>query len=59
MKLKTDDVYRDFWNDKKKFDNSDYSQNSPYFDKTNKKVIGEFKNEVAGIPITEFIGLKK
>ena len=56
--IETDDAYRDFWNDKKKFDNSDYSQNSPYFDKTNKKVIGKFKNEAAGIPITEFISLR-
>ena len=45
--IETDDVYQDFWNDKNKFDNSDYSQNSPYFDKTNKKVIGKFKDEAA------------
>ena len=36
------DVYKDFWADKDKFDNSDYPQDSPYFDKTNKKVIGKF-----------------
>ena len=30
------DVYSDFWDDKDKFDNSDYSESSPYFDKTNK-----------------------
>ena len=28
------------------------------FDKTNKKVIGKFKDEAAGIPIIEFIGLR-
>lgn len=33
----TEDVYRDFWNDKDKFDNSDYLENSPYFNITNKK----------------------
>ena len=33
-------------------------ENSPYFDKSNKKFIGKFKNEVSGIPINEFIGLK-
>ena len=27
-------------------------------DKTNKKVIGKFKDETSSIPITEFIGLK-
>ena len=52
------DVYQDFWNDKDRFDNSDYPESSPYFDKTNKKVIGKFKDEACGIPITEFIGLR-
>ena len=56
--IETNDVYQDFWNNKDKFDNSDYSQDSQYFDKTNKKVIGKLKDEAAGIPITEFIGLR-
>ena len=56
--IKADDVYQDFYKDKHKFDNSDYPNESPYFDKTNKKVIGKFKDEAAGIPITEFVGLR-
>ena len=40
-----------------KFDNSEYPENSPYFDKSNKKVIGKF-SEVSRIPINEFIGLR-
>ena len=56
--IETKEVYQDFWNDKDRFDNSDYPENSPYFNKTNKKVIGKFKDEAAGIPITEFIGLR-
>ena len=56
--IQTEDVYQDFWNDKDRFDNSDYPESSPYFDKTNKKVIGKFKDEAAGIPITEFVGLR-
>ena len=56
--IETTDAYLDFWNDKDKFDNSDYPENSPYFNKTNKKVIGKFKDESAGIPITEFVGLR-
>ena len=56
--IETDDVYRDFWNDKDRFDNSEYPESSPYFDKTNKKVIGKFKDEACSIPITEFIGLR-
>ena len=56
--IEAEDVYKDFWNDKDKFDNSDYSESSQFFDKTNKKVIGKFKDEAAGIPICEFVGLR-
>ena len=56
--IETSDAYQDFWNDKDKFDNSDYPQDSQYFNATNKKVIGKFKDEAAGIPITEFVGLR-
>ena len=54
--IETEDVYKDFWNDKDKFDNSDYPESSQYFSKANKKVIGKFKDEAAGMPIKEFIG---
>ena len=53
-----EDVYKDFWNDKDMFDNSDYPESSPYYCNVNKKIIGKFKDEACGIPITEFIGLK-
>ena len=56
--IEAKDVYSDFWNDKDKFDNSDYPGSSLYFDNTNKKVIGKFKDEAAGMPITEFVGLR-
>ena len=56
--IEAKDVYKDFWKDKSKFDNSDYPESSEYFDKTNKKVIGKFKDEAAGIPICEFVGLR-
>ena len=56
--IEAEDVYKDFCNDKDKFDNSDYPESSPYFDKTNKKVIGKFKDEAAGVPICEFVGLR-
>ena len=56
--IEAKDVYKDFWNDKDKFDNSDYPERSPYFDKANKKVIGKFKDEAAGVPICEFVGLR-
>ena len=56
--IEIEDVYKDFWSDKDKFDNSEYPENSPYFDKLNKKAIGKFKDEVSGIPINKFIGLR-
>ena len=56
--IETEDVYKDFWSDKDKFDNSEYPENSPYFDKSNKKVIGKFKDQLSGISINEFIRLR-
>ena len=56
--IKVEDVYQDFWNDKDKFDNSDYPKSSQYYDDTNKKRIGKFKDECSSIPMTEFIGLR-
>ena len=56
--IEAEDVYKDFWNDKDMFDSSDYLESSPYYCHVNKKIIGKFKDEACGIPITEFIGLK-
>ena len=55
--IKSEDVYKDFWCDKEMFLNSDYLESS-YFDKTNKKVIGKFKDEASGIPVVDFVGLR-
>ena len=56
--IETEDVYQDVWHDKDKFDSSDYPENSPYYDKTNIKVIGKFKDEAASAPVVEFVGLR-
>ena len=56
--IETEDAYKDFWSNKDKFDNSEYPFDLSYFDKSNKKVIGKFKDEVSGIPINEFLGLR-
>ena len=56
--IEADDIYKDFFYNKDKFDNSDYPQNSPYHYKFNKKIIGKFKDECSSIPIAEFIGLR-
>ena len=56
--IETDDVFKDFWEDKQMFDNSDYDKSSPFFNDSNKKVIGKMKDEAAGKIITEFVGLR-
>ena len=59
--IHTDDFYRDISNDiLEKFDTSDYPPNHKSGIPTgvNKKVIGMFKDEVAGRQITKFIGLR-
>ena len=56
--IKAEDVYNDLYKKKDLFDNNDYSNDSPFYFKENKKVIGKMKDEAAGIPIVEFIGLR-
>ena len=56
--IEAEDIYKDFWNDKDMFDNSDYLESSPNYCNANKKIIGKFKDEACGFLITEFIGLK-
>ena len=56
--IETKDIYKELWEDKQLFDSSDYPKDSLYFSAENKKVIGKFKGEVAGMPIREFIGLR-
>ena len=59
--IKTEDFYKDISGDvKDRFDTSDYPPNHPSGTPTgcNKKVLGVFKDEVAGRYIEEFIGLR-
>ena len=56
--IKTGDIYEDLYEDKGLFDNSDYKYLLSSFLGKIKKVIGKFKDETAGEPISEFAGLK-
>ena len=56
--IKTEDVYKDFSNDKEMFDFGNYSTKSKYYDNSNKLVVGKMKNETAGVAIEEFVRLK-
>ena len=51
-------VCKDFSNNKEIFDFSNYSTMSKYFDISNKLVVRKMKNEIAGVTIEEFFGLK-
>ena len=56
--IKTEDVYEDFSSDKEVFDFSNFSTKSKYYDNSNKLVIEEMKDEIAGVAIKELVGLK-
>ena len=59
--IHTEDFYKDISDDiEEKFDTSDYPANheSGILTGVNKKVIGMFKDEVAGKQITHFVGLR-
>ena len=47
-KIKTENVYEDFYQYKNLFDFSDYPLDSKFFDPANKKVIGKIKDEFKG-----------
>ena len=56
--IKTEDAYKDMSEMKDEYDFSDYPKEHPLYDETNKKVIGKMKDECAGVPISEYIGLR-
>ena len=61
--IKTEDVYKDFTNDKEMFDFNIYSTNiysnkSKYHDNSSKLVVDKMKDETAGVAIEEFFELK-
>ena len=56
--IKTEDIYRDMFQRKELFDFSDYPTDCPFYDETNRKLLGKFKDETASVPIVEFVGLR-
>ncbi len=55
--ISTSNLYENIWENRDKFDLSDYPADF-YRDSTNNKVIGKFKDETSSKPITEFVGLR-
>ena len=56
--IQTDDIYADIYADKETYDLSGFDPASPFYDATNKKVLGKFKDETDGKQVTEFVGLR-
>ena len=56
FEVKTEDLYQDQYDDRHLFDLSNV-QIEKFYDKSNAKVVGKFKDETAFIPIVEFIAL--
>ena len=56
--IKSKNIDEEFFKWKDLFDFSNYSKDSKFYDESNKKVIGKKKDEMGGVIIDEFIGLK-
>ena len=56
--IKLENVYEEFFKWKDLFDFSSYSKNSKFSNETNKKDIVKMKDELGGVIIFEFVGLK-
>ena len=56
--IPTEDIYKDMEQDAHLFDTSDYPKEHFLHSTVNKKVLGKMKDETAGVPIEEFVGLR-
>lgn len=56
--IKTEDIYKDLNSHSHLYDFSGYPKEHFCFSDSNKKIIGKFKDELNGLPMEEFIGLK-
>ena len=58
LDIPTEDIYDDLKRLENYFDFSNYPKDHPLYSTQNKAVVGKFKDETAGVPIEEFIGLR-
>ena len=56
--IKNQYAYEDLNSDKEMFDFSNYFTKSKCYDNSNKLIIGNMKDEIGGVAIEEFVGLK-
>lgn len=57
-KIQTEDLFNDMLEDQHKFDFSGYSHDHICYSTENKKVIGKMKDELNGVLMREFVGLR-
>jgi hypothetical protein len=58
LDIQTEDVYTDIAANHALYDTSDYPPEHPLHSTTNTKVLGKMKDECAGRPIAEYVGLR-
>lgn len=58
LEIETEDAYKDIEKDIDSYDTSDYDQEHYLHSTKNKKVVGKMKDEMAGKPIHEYVGLR-
>ncbi|KAK3748543.1 hypothetical protein QZH41_001377 [Actinostola sp. cb2023] len=58
LEIQTDDVYKDMAEHAELYDTSDYPQDHPLYTDIRKKIPGKMKDECAGRPIAEYVGLR-
>ena len=57
LEVQTEDVFRDMASHAELYDTSDYTPEDPLHSIANKKALGKMKDECAGPPIAEYVGL--
>ena len=58
LEIQTEDLYQDMAKHTDLYDTSDYLKDHPLHSMVDKKVLGKMKDECAGGPILEFVGLR-
>lgn len=56
--IETEDIYQDMFNNKELFDMSEYSKTNKFYDATNNKVLGKFKDETKDFIIAELVAIR-
>ena len=56
--IKTENVYKDMKEHANEYDFSEYTFDHPNYDPKNKKVIGKMKDELCGMCMEQFTGLR-